>query len=173
MHFLLANGAKILETTTGEGREQKESRGNVRKPIARHEMLSPFLMLQENRARWRKKISGDDLAHEEAPMGTGNRSQGMFERSDAEVAGPRGQDRKYALYWDQADDPNYNASGERGRQTGRGTENDGGGRSAADVEEVAPFPYRRRRFDDIKSMQERKKEAAEADQAFNYGWVDY
>ena len=137
-------------------------------------MLSAFLMLQENRARWRKKISGDDLAHEEVPMGTGNRTQGVFERSDAEVAGPRGQDRKYALYWDQTDDPNYNASGEGGRETGRGTENDGGGRSAAGkVEEVAPFPYRRRRFDDLKSMQERKKEAAEADQAFNYGWVDY
>ena len=130
-------------------------------------------MLQENRARWRKKISGDDLAHEEAPMGTGYRSQGVFERSDADEAGPRAQDRKYALYWDQTDDPNHNASGERGRQTGRGTEKDGGGRSAAEVEEVAPFPYRRRRFDDLKSMQERKKEAAEADQAFNYGWVDY
>ena len=156
-------------------REENKRRAEVlRKHIARHEMLSEFLLLQENRARWRKKISGDDLAHEEAPMGTGNRSQGVFERSDADEAVPRGQDRKYALYWDQTDDPNYNASGERGRPTGRGTENgDGGGRSAAAVEEVAPFPYRRRRFDDLKSMQERKKEAAEADQAFNYGWVDY
>ena len=157
-----------------QAREENKRRAEVRKQIARHEMLSEFLLLQENRARWRKKISGDDLAHEEVPMGTGSRTQGVFERSDAEVAGPRGQDRKYALYWDQADDPNYNASGEGGRETGRGTENDGGGRSAAGkVEEVAPFPYRRRRFDDLKSMQERKKEAAEADQAFNYGWVDY
>ena len=156
-------------------REENKRRAEVlRKHIARHEMLSEFLLLQENRARWRKKISGDDLAHEEAPMGTGSRSQGVFERSDADEAVPRGQDRKYALYWDQTDDPNYNASGERGRETGRGTENDGGGRSpAGKVEEVAPFPYRRRRFDDLKSMQERKKEAAEADQAFNYGWVDY
>ena len=157
-----------------QAREENKRRAEVRKRIARHEKLSEFLLLQENRARWRKKISGDDLAHEEAPMGTGSRSQGVFERSDADEAVPRGQDRKYALYWDQTDDPNYNASGERGRETGRGTENDGGGRSpAGKVEEVAPFPYRRRRFDDLKSMQERKKEAAEADQAFNYGWVDY
>ena len=152
-------------------REENKRRAEVlRKHIARHEMLSEFLLLQENRARWRKKISGDDLAHEEAPMGTGNRSQGVFERSDADEAVPRGQDRKYALYWDQTDDPNYNPSGARRRQNGRRAVDDDGGRTASEEESTA-FPYRRRRFEDLKSMQERKREAAEADQAFDYGWV--
>ena len=102
--------------------------------------------------------------------GRGRAERNVFERSDAEETG-RGHDRKYALYWDQTDDPNYSPSGARGRQNGRRAVDDDGGRTATEEESTA-FPYRRRRFEDLKSMQERKREAAEADQAFEYGWVD-
>ena len=142
--------------------------------------------LQENKERWKKKINGDDLENGETrnEMTTGTdsgsrsrRNQNMFERTDEEETG-RSHDRKYALYWDQTDDPSHNPSGEAGRQNGRRTVDDDGGRSATGEEGTATnaqgaFPFRRRRFEELKSMQERKKESAEADQAFNYGWVDY
>ena len=108
---------------------------------------------------------------ETTSTGTGRGERSVFERSDAEETG-RGHDRKYALYWDQTDDPNYKPTGVRQRQNGRGATSDDGGRGGTE-EEGAAFPFRRRRFEDLKSMQERKKEAAEADEAFNYGWVDY
>ena len=42
---------------------------------------------------------------ETTSTGTGRGERSVFERSDAEETG-RGHDRKYALYWDQTDDPN-------------------------------------------------------------------
>ena len=139
-----------------------------------HEDTSHSYYAQENKARWKKKINGDDVVIGETRNET-TKNQNVFERTDAEETGNRGHDRKYALYWDQTDDPSYNSSGGR---NGRRTTGEGGVGDRSAVEEEgtatnAQFPFRRKRFDDLKSIQERKKEAAEADQAFNYGWVDY
>ena len=152
--------------------------------------------LQENKARWKKKINGEDLTndegHREIRIGSDGRDtkgRGVFERSDADAEEARrkrdSKSRKYALYWDQTDDPSYNgaAAATSGERHNRRPVEDHGGRNApqssvgdergAATNMQATSPYRRKRFDDLKSMQQRKKDADEADQAFNYGWVDY
>ena len=150
--------------------------------------------LQENKARWKKKINGEDLTndkgHREIRIGSDGRytkGSSVFERSDADAEEARrkrdSSSRKYALYWDQTDDPNYNGAEERHNRRHQEHPVEDHGRSApessvgdergAATSVQATSPYRRKRFDDLKSMQQRKKDADEADQAFNYGWVDY
>ena len=143
----------------------------------------------------------NDEGHREIRIVDGREKKGrsVFKRSDTAAAADdnaqearrkRGSSRKYALYWDQTDDPNYigaaaaaAASGEHHNRRhqqrpvedhGRSaTESAVGDEQGAATSVHASSPYRRKRFDDLKSMQQRKKEADEADQAFNYGWVDY
>jgi hypothetical protein len=111
-------------------------------------------------------------------------SGGKREVKRKDNTGPK-KDPKYALYWDPKDDPNYEEKGltdEERKWQSRRTLDDGSGRNVLDAvwddgeggkrdrEMPGGSPYRRKKFDDLKSMQQRKQEQKEAATAFDYGW---
>ncbi len=109
----------------------------------------------------------------------------ILRKEQSDQRGQVTKNRKYRLYWDEKDDPNYvepEYTEEEREKHYRKTLDDGSGRNVMDavwygggdsngaktIDIPDASPYRRKRFDDLKSMQQRKKEKAEAEAAFDY-----
>lgn len=119
---------------------------------------------QENKRRWKKKINGDDYESdpEEAPVREGKGGQGIGKPEKLKDVKPV-KDRRYALYWDERDDPRYQPEednrplAERRRKDFTEYPSNGMNDSNADKRDHV-MGYRRQRFADLKSVQDRKLE---------------
>ncbi|TRY71198.1 hypothetical protein TCAL_15058 [Tigriopus californicus] len=117
---------------------------------------------EENKRRWKKKINGDDYESEpeEIPVTHNPQKAGKSEKPKAASNAPR--DRRYALYWDERDDPRYQPEedtrplAERRRKDF--TENPSNGMNVTSEKRDHIMGFRRQRFSDLKSVQDRKLE---------------
>lgn len=144
--------------------------------------------LNENKKRWRKKIEGDDYVSDNEGYSRSNSRQESrrsksfdansyaksFDDKIEEKKEPR-KDRKYCLYWDPEDDPRYEKKEQTSedRQHRRRKDFNEGKRDV--IEDMYNKPmtiamngHRRKKYGDLKSIHDRKKEAESGGGDDNY-----
>lgn len=149
----------------------------VRKWLRRKRERQAAMMKQiDSKRRWRKKIGADYDSEDEDRYRVKQVSAKPRSRDDTDVPKSKKaalvkatrKDRRYALYWDETDDPRYqeekkeNSRSHEERRNKDFNQNSGNVMDnfyTSDGIKLQQAGHRRRRFDDLKSVQDRKKEA--------------